>query len=238
MSRRNRPGAYWLLARVSNLPTIWTNVIAGAALTGAPMSFAILAPITVGMSCFYTAGMWMNDACDAEQDAAVRADRPIPAGDVSRREVWTGTGVLSAAGAAAVAVASPRPLTWLWVALLAAAITHYNVRHKRDPFGPVAMGLCRGLVYLVAATAMAGTVETAARTGALVMVLYVSTLNFVCKTLGPRSGDVMPWLTAGISLVDALVILTMAPEANLLWVLAAVAGFIATKAGQSVVSAT
>ena len=35
MTGRTKPGAYLLLARVSNLPTIWTNVIAGAALTGA-----------------------------------------------------------------------------------------------------------------------------------------------------------------------------------------------------------
>ena len=32
MTGRTKPGAYLLLARVSNLPTIWTNVIAGAAL--------------------------------------------------------------------------------------------------------------------------------------------------------------------------------------------------------------
>ena len=79
---------------------------------------------------------------------------------------------------------------------------------------------------------------TAVRTGATVMVLYVLSLTFVGKTLGPRAGQIMPWLIAGISLVDAVVILTMAPEAHLLWVLAAVAGFIATTAGQRVVSGT
>jgi 4-hydroxybenzoate polyprenyltransferase len=238
MTGRTKPGAYLLLARVSNLPTIWTNVIAGAALTGAPMTVATLLPVAVGMSCFYTAGMWMNDACDAEADAAARADRPIPSGDVTRREVWTGTAVLTGAGAVAVALARPPLLTWLWVVLLAAAITYYNVRHKRDRFGPLAMGLCRGLVYLVAGAAVAGAAGTAVRTGATVMVLYVLSLTFVGKTLGPRAGQIMPWLIAGISLVDAVVILTMAPEAHLLWVLAAVAGFIATTAGQRVVSGT
>lgn len=238
MTGRTKPGAYLLLARISNLPTIWTNVIAGAALTGAPMSPGTLLLVGAGMSCMYTAGMWMNDACDAEADAQARADRPIPAGDVSRREVWTGTAVLTLAGAAAVALARPPRLTWLWVVLLASAITYYNVRHKRDRFGPLAMGLCRGLVYLVAAAAVAGDAETAVRTGATVMVLYVLSLTFVGKHLGPRAAEVMPWLIAGISLVDAVVILTMAPEAHLLWILAAVAGFIATKAGQSVVSGT
>lgn len=238
MSARTKRGAYLLLARGSNLPTIWTNVIAGAALTGAPMTLATLLPVAAGMSCFYTAGMWMNDACDADIDAEARADRPIPAGDVTRREVWTGTSALFAAGALMLAVVRPPVLAWFWIVLLAAAITYYNVRHKRDRFGPLAMGLCRGLVYLVAAAAVTGAAETAVRTGATVMVLYVLSLTFVGKHLGPRAADVMPWLIAGISLVDAIVILTMAPEAHLLWILAAVAGFIATKAGQSVVSGT
>jgi hypothetical protein len=48
----------------------------------------------------------------------------------------------------------------------------------------------------------------------------------------------MPWLIAGISLVDALVIVTMAPGVPLLWVMVAVAGFVATLAAQRVVPGT
>ena len=86
MARRSRPRAYLLLARVSNLPTIWTNVVAAYVVAGA--SRESLAIASIAASLFYTGGMFLNDAFDAAFDAKARADRPIPNGDVSRGEVF------------------------------------------------------------------------------------------------------------------------------------------------------
>lgn len=238
MTRRSRPRAYLLLGRVSNLPTVWTNVIAGAALAGAAMDARLVSGVALAVSCWYTAGMWMNDACDASIDAVQRSDRPIPNGDVTRREVWIGTAVLTIAGVALMWAARVDRASWLWVALLAAAITYYNVRHKADPFGPAAMGLCRGLIYLISASALGQARALPVWLGALVLIIYVFSLTWIGKTLGPRAGAVMPWLIAGISLVDALLILTMAPMPALWWALAAIAGFFLTLAGQRVVPGT
>lgn len=237
MTRRSKPRAYLLLARVSNLPTVWTNVLAGSVLASASDVRAV-ALVAVAMSLLYSAGMWMNDACDAASDARARSDRPVPNGDVSRREVWIGTIVLAALGFAALAVSHVSASAMLWALVLCAAIAYYNVRHKTDALGPLAMGLCRGLLYIVAASAASATVPLQVWFGAAVLTAYVLGLTFVGKTLGPRAGSVMPWLIAGISLVDALVILTMAPGVPLLWVMIAVAGFITTLAGQRVVPGT
>ena len=238
MTRRSRSHAYLLLARVSNLPTVWTNVIAGAALAGAAMDVRLTIGVALAVSCWHSAGMWMNDACDASIDAVQRNDRPIPNGDVSRREVWIGTGVLALSGLAIMWAAHADRAAWLWVALLAAAIAYYNVRHKADPFGPAAMGLCRGLIYVISASALGQARALPVWLGALVLIIYVFSLTWIGKTLGPRAGSVMPWLIAGISLVDALLILTMAPMPAWWWALAAIAGFFVTLAGQRVVPGT
>ncbi len=76
------------LGRVSNLPTVWTNTLAGAVLAGAAGFGAEFAVMLVAFSLFYTGGMFLNDAFDAQFDAAQRPERPIPSGEVSRREVF------------------------------------------------------------------------------------------------------------------------------------------------------
>ena len=42
----------------------------------------------LAFSLFYTGGMFLNDAFDAQFDAQHRPERPIPAGDVSRSTVF------------------------------------------------------------------------------------------------------------------------------------------------------
>ena len=84
MTRRSRPRAYLLLARVSNLPTVWTNMLAGSLLAGVALNARTVLIASAAMSLVYCAGMWMNDACDAGADARARrmllqADRPVAA---------------------------------------------------------------------------------------------------------------------------------------------------------------
>ena len=49
---RRGVGVYLRLGRVSNLPTVWTNVIAGALLAGAPPSLRVLVPLALALSAF------------------------------------------------------------------------------------------------------------------------------------------------------------------------------------------
>jgi 4-hydroxybenzoate polyprenyltransferase len=228
---RSRPRAYLLLARISNLPTVWTNVLAAVILAGAPA--AAIMPAMVAVSLFYMGGMFLNDAFDAAFDAAVRADRPVPAGDVSRREAFIAGAVLIAVGEALLWWSPHAGPAMAWGIALAAAITFYDFKHKGQSFGPVVMGLCRALVYCVAASGAVGLLSLPVVMAAIVMWLYVIALTWVAKNAG--LGYAVPWMLAGICLVDAAMLAT-AGEPML--ALIAAAGFPATLALQRVVPGT
>lgn len=229
--RRSKLRAYLLLARVSNLPTVWTNVLAAYVIAGAAFDSIPIALLSA--SLFYTGGMFLNDACDARFDSHARPDRPVPNGDVSQGETFfIGFGLL--AFAESVLVLQPFPTPALrWGAALAAAIVFYDFAHKGKSYGPIVMGVCRALVYLVAASGATG-VESASVIGfALIMFGYVVFLTLYAKLTS--GGHLVPWFIAGICLFDASFI-AMAFEPALAAV--AALGFVATLALQRVVPGT
>lgn len=75
------------LARVSNLPTVWSNCLAAWILTGAEPSWSIL-PLLAAASLLYSGGCTLNDAFDAKWDAVHRPERIIPSGRLTRGAVW------------------------------------------------------------------------------------------------------------------------------------------------------
>lgn len=175
---------YLRLGRVSNLPTVWTDVLAGAALAGAVLDAAALLLTAFAVSLMYTAGMFLNDAFDREVDARERPERPIPSGAVGAGEVFVlGFGMLAAGWALVVAAAAPptRPAAALGAALLAAAIVLYDVWHKGNPVGPLLMGLCRALVYVAAALVVSPALTPAVLWGALALLAYLVGLTYTAK---------------------------------------------------------
>jgi 4-hydroxybenzoate polyprenyltransferase len=230
-SRRSRPRAYLLLSRLSNLPTVWTNVLAAFVLAGA--SLESLAASMVAASLFYVGGMFLNDAFDAPFDVLSRSDRPIPRGDVSRQEVLAIGIALLLAGELLLAL-QPHPGAAMWWGVaLAAAIVFYDYRHKGKSFGPVIMGACRALVYCIAAAGATGVITRPVAVAAVVMWVYVIALTVAAKTSG--KGYLVPWLLAGICIVDAIMIaMGGAPRLASL----AAAGFILTLAFQRIVPGT
>jgi 4-hydroxybenzoate polyprenyltransferase len=199
-----------LLARISNVPTVWSNVAAGAVGgAAAAVSPALTAWTAVSASLFYTGGMLLNDAFDAPFDRTSRPERPIPNGDVSRPEAFTVGAALILAG---LLLLTGNRRALLYGVALAAAIVLYDMRHKGHSLAPLVMGACRGLVYLIAATA-AGTVTPPVIAGAVLMTLYVSGLTVVAKKAGADARWLVPALIAAVSLIDAVFILLVAPFA-------------------------
>ena len=85
------------LGRVSNLPTVWTNVLAATVLAGGAWQNARTGLVLVAMSLFYVGGMYLNDYFDRAIDARERPGRPIPAGDIAANAVAAaGFGMLCA----------------------------------------------------------------------------------------------------------------------------------------------
>lgn len=178
---------YLRLGRISNLPTVWTNVLAGVALAGVSIGPGPLAFLALALSLFYIGGMYLNDAFDREIDARERPERPIPSGLVKATTVFAaGYGLLAAGLAALVAEVAwtgrrGYSSTILSGLALGGLIVFYDARHKANPWSPLLMGLCRVLVYATAAFAVAGRLGAAVVMGAAVLLSYLIGLTYVAK---------------------------------------------------------
>ncbi len=175
------------LARVSLLPTVWTNVLAGVALGGGDWRDPRVALVMLAMSLAYTGGMFLNDAFDREFDARVRPDRPLPAGLVSAREVFAfGYGMLLSSVLALAGVGLlANPPRWdvaLVGLLLATVIVLYDAWHKQNPVSPLVMGACRMLVYVIAALAVNPQPGPGLWLGATVLLCYLIGLTYAAKS--------------------------------------------------------
>ncbi|GMG84137.1 UbiA family prenyltransferase [Paralimibaculum aggregatum] len=169
------------LGRLSNLPTVWSNALAGAVLAagaGAGTGAGTVALAALALTFFYVGGMWLNDAFDAEIDAAMRADRPIPLGEIPRETVFAGGGLFLVLGIGTAGLLGAE------VALagyaLAGTVLLYDWLHKRTALAPVIMGATRFLSYALAAIAAGGFGGDAAL-GAAGLFAYVIGLTYAAK---------------------------------------------------------
>ena len=174
------------LARVSNLPTVWSNCLAAWLISGIAPTWALL-PLMLGASLLYAGGCTLNDACDASWDARHRPERLIPSGVLSRRAVW-GIGLTEmAAGLAAIFAAGVS--VWWPAPALAAAILLYDAWHKQSPLSVIIMGACRWLLYLTAASVAGGNFRPVMICGG-VLWLYIIVLSLVARGEAKRGASV------------------------------------------------
>ncbi|MCW5621803.1 MAG: UbiA family prenyltransferase [Burkholderiales bacterium] len=175
------------LGRISNLPTVWSNVLVGALLAGGSLADARLPLLLVSLSLFYVGGMFLNDAFDREFDAKARPERPIPSGQVSAAQVFGfGYGMLALGLLLLVCVGYGFGTGTGWRPLaagsaLAAAILAYDRWHKSNPLSPLVMGLCRVLVYLTAAFAFSAVPPAAVHIGAVMLLCHLIGLTYAAK---------------------------------------------------------
>ncbi|HWH46665.1 MAG TPA: UbiA family prenyltransferase [Burkholderiales bacterium] len=210
------------LGRVSNLPTVWTNVFTGVALAGTAVADTRLAILLVSLSLFYVGGMFLNDAFDSAFDARSRPERPIPSGQVSAAQVYAvGFGMLAIAiGLLAWAGFGFEPFTQWRPALagiaLAIAITFYNWHHKDNPLSPLVMGLCRLLVYLAAAYAVAMVPPQPLLLAATVLLCYLIGLTYTAKQEHlDRLGALWPLAFLAVPVVYGIWLVLRQPSALL-----------------------
>src|SRR6185369_7890721 len=159
------------LGRVSNLPTVWTNVIAGTTIASTVASIVDVALVGLAMTAFYVGGMYLNDFFDRDIDARERPGRPIHSGDISAGAVSTIGFALLAAGVALLLRFGL--LTATYGLALAGAIVLYDAWHKGNIFAPMIMGLCRALVYLATGAAVSGEIRLALVVEAIALAAHV-----------------------------------------------------------------
>ena len=184
--RLRRWRAYLDLGRVSNLPTIWTNCLAGAALAHTRFGVLPLSVLVAAFSCFYIGGMFLNDAFDHRFDAKFRLERPIPAGLVSQRQVYImGFAFLFLGEVLLIGAAASRPGSWPLLIgggfFLGGLIVYYNAWHKTNPLSPLVMALCRGLIYFISASLPTGVFTAQASIGTLLLVTYVAATTSLAR---------------------------------------------------------
>ena len=167
-----------VLGRVSNLPTVWSNCLAGWILGGAgPVDR--LALVATGATLLYLAGMYFNDAFDASFDRQHRPERPIPSGAIGGTAVWQWALVWFSAGLACLWPLGTIPA--ILGTLLAASIFVYDAIHKIFAFSPLLMAGCRFFLVLLAASVGDQGVTGLAMWSALALAAYVIGLSFIAQ---------------------------------------------------------
>ena len=198
------------LGRVSNLPTVWTNVLTGAVLAGGPWQGGRTGIVLVAMSLFYVGGMYLNDYFDRGIDARERPGRPIPAGDVAADLVAAiGFGLLAAGVALLATIGLAVTICGLG---LAALIVAYDLFHKGNPVAPVMMGACRMLVYLGAAAATTGSIPEFVVIASLALLAYIAGLTYAARQESfDRVGNLWPLAVLSAPIIVALPAVAQGP---------------------------
>ena len=169
----------WLvLGRISNLPTVWSNCLAGWWLAGGGNNGKFF-PLLLGATLLYLGGMFLNDAFDARFDAQHRRERPIPSGAIAEKSVWQISFGLLACGLIILFMLGMT--TGILGALLVGFILLYDAVHKVITLSPLLMAACRFLLYVVAASTALGGVNGWSVWCGLALALYIVGLSFLAR---------------------------------------------------------
>ena len=194
--------AYLELLRLPNVFTAIADVIMGywfaqAAITGSENSsethLGILILLVLSSSCFYLAGMVLNDYFDRNKDLQERPARPIPSRRVPESTaLWLGTQlvVLGIILALTLSFMSHTPGTLLIALLLAVAVVAYDGILKKNWLGPFGMGVCRSLNVLMGMSVVEGTLTSFTTSHFLIIGgigIYIVGLTWFARTEADRS---------------------------------------------------
>jgi 4-hydroxybenzoate polyprenyltransferase len=170
--------ALFVLGRVSNVPTVWSNCLCGWWLTGGG-EWGRFGLLCFAASCLYVGGMYLNDAFDAPFDQQHRPERPIPSGAIGAEAVWVwGFGWL---GLGLACLFLFGQTTLICALLLAVAILVYDAIHKIFAFSPVLMAACRFFLILMAASTGRDGINGLAIWTALVLGAYIVGLSYLAR---------------------------------------------------------
>lgn len=169
------------IGRVSNLPTVWSNVLLGVFLACAipthyvtPLTSSsprvhdrwspdltptVLVLLLVASTAAYLCGTFLNDWKDAAYDRSHRPERAIPSGRVRRGSILALAILFGTASLLALLPVSGASLAT--GAALLASVAVYTWIHKQTPLAIIPMGLCRALLYLMGFFAVAHSINWA-----------------------------------------------------------------------------
>lgn len=224
------------LCRVSNLPTIWMNVITASIIVSSvqdhTISWGVIAIIALAISAFYCGGMSLNDVCDYTWDKEHQPYRPIVQNKVSLTQAKTITWILFAIGFGLLALA-PSVKGVIYALVLFAIIYGYNLFHKKHASSVLLMAGARAMVFCVTAQALAGELNKWIALAATLQFIYTLILTLVgrheSKRGRPYSGPVIPRMIAGMAILDGMVLAVLVAP---MWLAVGILLAFATRFGQ------
>ncbi|OGV62612.1 MAG: hypothetical protein A2283_13570 [Lentisphaerae bacterium RIFOXYA12_FULL_48_11] len=190
----------WLqLIRLPNLLTVPGDPLAGyflaATCCGAGFSLTVVYTVLASLF-FYTFGLISNDLFDLREDRQDRPGRPLPSGRITPLEVSAVAIILVIV--ALITAAMTGRLCLLIAGILVFTITLYNfIGKKIAVFGPLNMGLCRGLSLLLGASAvgMAGITCSTVLFAVVLLTVYIAAVTFIAakETVQQNLGSKRWW---------------------------------------------
>ena len=220
----------WLeLARISNLPTVWTNVMVGfAAASRYPFNDTTVLKslplwdvigICAAASLLYIGGMVLNDVLDADVDAKERPHRPIPSGRINRARAQDFVAACFVLGVVLAWVVAPSHATMAF--FLVGAVVLYDFTHKRMAIAVIFMGLCRFLLYVTAGADEADPDDLLFKVAAC-MGVYTIAITIVSRSEVSNVLDLRKWL-AVLMPIGVLAMVGVLKPAKMEWWIAAAA---------------
>jgi 4-hydroxybenzoate polyprenyltransferase len=170
------------LMRLANVVTAVADVLAGIAISGYFSGDGNYVPVlllcisTIGL---YSGGIIFNDVFDAGLDAIERPERPIPSGMISVTAA-TAFGILFfSVGVGAAALF--QPISFQIAILIVLACLSYNRWAKHYTiWGPLNMGLCRGLNLMLGVSILAPAINDWWFLG-LIPLIYIASITIVSR---------------------------------------------------------
>ena len=206
------------LGRVSNVPTVWSNVTAGWLLAGGQWNWRFFV-LCVGATLLYVAGMFLNDAFDAAWDQTYRPERPIPSGRIPHRSVWAiGWGLLAVglAFAGSIFVADEYlPQVWWSLVPLVACIILYDWLHKRSAWSALLMAACRFFLVITAAAAAAtGTFFIVGVMYAWWLTIYIFMVTLIARSEA-HGGELSAYAKGAIPVLVLMLLVSLHTKQDL-----------------------
>jgi len=169
----------------------WHTVAGAAGMSQFPV--LLLCISTIGL---YSGGIILNDVFDAELDAKERPERPIPAGLISKKAAAIFGGIWFFIGIFAAGMYS-KESQYLAVAIMVSCLIYDKYLKHHSLFGPLSMGLCRGLNLLLGMSIMLDKVQELWYLG-IVPIIYIAAITMISRGEVHGGGKKTLWFAGAL----------------------------------------
>jgi 4-hydroxybenzoate polyprenyltransferase len=208
--------------RPANIVTSIADVLAGIAISGIVAGsiffsntisqIILLCLSTIGL---YGGGVVFNDVFDADLDRVERPERAIPKGIVSLKEATVLGIILLLTGIISAAIVSE--MSGILALSIASAALIYNKWSKHHAFfGPLNMGLCRGLNLLLGIS-MVPIAVTQWWFVAIIPIIYIAAITMISRGEVHGGSKKTLYFAALLYLIVIASILLLSNSKGMLW---------------------